>query len=88
MLAWKVTRNNPSLGQNELIGHFSSKHKALSLLLVVIQNDFSWNQRWPDLQDFMDVDISVEKVGKYVLWATAVSGHRQERYSIHAIRVE
>jgi len=88
MYAWKVTRNDPSPTQTEIIGHFSGRRKALSWLLVAVQNDFSWNQRWPELQEFIDVDVSVEKCGKFVVWVTAVSKTRQARYSIHAIRIE
>ena len=90
MLAWRVTRDHPTLGQTELVGHFSSKKKALSRLLVVIQNDFSINQRWPKLQHFYTVDVSVERLGKHMLWVTAQldNTHKQAGYTIHAFRLE
>jgi hypothetical protein len=91
MLAWKVVRNRRKLSEVDSLGNFSSRKKALAHLLVVIQNDFSINQRWPDLQQFYDVDVSVERMGKYTLWASGVAWDdpsRRRDYSIFAFRIE
>lgn len=88
MYAWKVVRRPPSFGQSELVGNFSSKKKALSHLLVVIQNDFSGNV---GEQDACEVHVSVQRVGKYMLLVSGVvwdDFYRRKNYSISAFRIE
>jgi len=74
MKVWTVNRAQPTLGQKEHVGYFRSRKRAMDAALVTISNDHSDNQRWPELQRFWDVDVTIDELKRCVTWLTTDRG--------------
>lgn len=86
---WIARRTTASIGQTEFIGYFGTRQKAVAAVLVTAQNDFSINQRWPELQEFDDISVSVESMGSNFKWITVIrtDGNRRREYTVNGCAV-